>query len=1045
MKERLQNYLNDLQEILNRGDAREESFYEVLANLLRQAAEILKISEFAITILPKKTEAGNPDFRIWNGKNHIIGYIEAKHPQETNLELIYTSEQLKRYTTTFPNLILTNFYEFWLIQHSEIVSQVTIGRALNAITMKKTPPVENTDVFLNLLKRYCSFRLPSIKSPKELASVLARKTRFLRDEVILLELAEEEKQKKQVLLNFYESFKRLLINNLTEHQFADLYAQTLTYGIFAARTRSKGEFNRELIHKYIPHTLGILKNIFKFISYEEPPKSLQVLIDDIAEILYVTDVNSILHKYYMEGKGEDPIVHFYETFLNEYDPELREKRGVYYTPEPVVRYIVRSVNTLLKLSFGLSEGLASPEVTLLDPAAGTLTFPAEAIKTALREFREKYGSGSINKLIKEHILPHFYAIELMMAPYTVGHLKIGYLLTELGYPLSEEERFQLYLSNTLEPDIPEQIELPFLFDITEECILANKIKDQEPILVIMGNPPYSYESENTNTWTEKLLKTDMDGAQSYYKVDDKPLQEKNPKGLQDDYVKFLRFAQWKISKTGKGIVGMITNHGYLDNPTFRGMRQSLLTTFDEIYVLDLHGNAKKKEKTPQGGKDENVFDIQQGTAIVLMVKGPGLKKQICHYELYGLREDKYNWLNNTEFKTENYKLISPHSPFYLFKPEKSIYEYYLNWKSMPEIFPVNSVGIVTARDHLTIQSTKDKVRKTIHHFVSLDPSEARIAYKLRKDSRDWKISLAQKDLKDSGLKDENIVPILYRPFDIRYTYYTGHSRGFHCMPRNEVMQHFLKDNRGIITGRQGLAVGEEYPWNLIFIGENITDCNIFYRGGGLLIPFYIYQQHQKIGILANNEKYYNIAPTEVKYFNTLWGKKFQPEHLFYYIYAILHSNIYREKYAEYLRIDFPRIPFTENYNLFSKLAKLGKELADLHLLKSTFLDHPLVKYQGTGPDDTVEKITYNPENGVVRINKYKYFEGISDEVWNYHIGGYQVLAKYLKDRKGRTLEDPILVCKIATALFKTLEFQKQIDNLYSDLESALLKRGGSGK
>ena len=1038
MEKILKDYLNSLQGVLNRGDAREESFYEVLADLMRQAAEIFNLSDFAITILPKKTEAGNPDFRIWNGKNHIIGYIEAKHPQETNLELIYSSEQLKRYTATFPNLILTNFYEFWLIQHGEIVNRITIGRAINAITMEKTPPVENPDAFGNLLKSYFSFHIPAIESPKELASILARKTRFLRDEVILLELAEEEKkQQKQMLFNFYESFKRLLINNLTEHQFADLYAQTLTYGIFAARTRSQGEFNRELIYKYIPNTLGILKNIFKFISYEEPPKALQVLIDDIAEILYVTDVNSILHKYYIEGKGLDPIVYFYETFLNEYDPELREKRGVYYTPEPVVRYIVRCVNTLLKLRFGLSEGLASSEVTLLDPAAGTLTFPAEAIKIAVQEFKTKYGSGSINKLIKEHILPHFYAIELMMAPYTVGHLKISYLLTELGYPISEEERFQLYLSNTLEPDIPEQIELPFLFDITEECILANKIKDQEPILVIMGNPPYSGESENKNKWIDNLLKADIDGAQSYYKVDGKPLQEKNPKWLQDDYVKFLRFAQWKISKAGKGIVGMITNHGYLDNPTFRGMRQSLLTTFDEIYILDLHGNSKKKEKTPEGTKDENVFDIQQGTAVVLMVKKPDAKKQICHYELYGLREEKYSWLNNTEFKAENYQPISPHSPFYLFKPETSNYEYYLKWSSLPEIFPLNSVGVVTSRDALTIQPTKEKVRKTIHHFASLDASEARIAYKLRKDSRDWKISLAQKDLKDSGLKDENIVPILYRPFDIRYTYYTGNSRGFHCRTRKAVMQHLLKENIALISVRQ---VKTSANWQHIFIGNCITESCVISNNTSeisYVYPLQIVNDPPQGEIITEKNKAFNYSIEVLNHFKTLWGKKFQPEQLFFYIYAVLHSNIYRRKYAEYLRIDFPRIPFTENYSFFSKLANLGKELADLHLLKSPLLDPPVVKYQGTGPDDSVEKVLYNPAERTIRINKYKYFEGISEEVWNFSIGGYQVLAKYLKDRKGRTLEDPILVCKIATALIKTLELQKPIDNLYSDLESAL--------
>ncbi|HOA29043.1 MAG TPA: DNA methyltransferase, partial [Candidatus Cloacimonadota bacterium] len=482
-------YLIDLQTTLSRGDAREESFYGCLEKMLLAYAEASGKKKIAVTILPKATDAGNPDFRVWDGKNHITGYIEAKAPHINQLDPISTSEQLKRYLGTFPNLILTNFYEFRLYQHGEFVSSVIMARATNAIYMGKTPPLEHANELCALLDRYFSFTLPAITDPKSLADALARRTRFLRDEILKYELAEEERRGKKVLLNFYDSFKKLLINNLSLEQFADLYAQTLTYGIFAARTRSEGEFNRELIYKYIPKTLGVLKSIFKFISYDEPPKALEVLIDDIAEILFVTDIKKILHKFYVEGKGNDPIIHFYETFLSVYDPKLRESRGVYYTPEPVVRYIVRSIHSLLKSHFGKDDGLASFDVTLLDPAAGTLTFPAVAIRTAIDEYKAKYGDGNVHKLIKEHILPHFYAIELMMAPYTVGHLKIGYLLAEMEYNMSEDERFKLFLSNTLEPDVPAQLDTIYTHEITEECELANKVKKEEPILVIMGNPP----------------------------------------------------------------------------------------------------------------------------------------------------------------------------------------------------------------------------------------------------------------------------------------------------------------------------------------------------------------------------------------------------------------------------------------------------------------------------------------------------------------------------------------------------------------------------
>ncbi len=710
----------------------------------------------------------------------------------------------------------------------------------------------------------------------------------------------------------------------------------------------------------------------------------------------------------------------------------------------MVRYIVSSIHCLLKSHFNLADGIASKDVTILDPAAGTLTFPAEAIKLAIEEHQSKYGSGDTHRLIREHILPHFYAIELMMAPYTVGHLKISYLLAEHDYEMADDERFKLYLSNTLEPDTPLQTELPITHEISDECAKANKVKHQDPILVIMGNPPYSGASENSNAWTEKLLKTDLDRAQSYYAVDGNPLGEKNPKWLQDDYVKFLRFAQWKIHKAGKGIVGMITNHGYLDNPTFRGMRQSLMKTFDEIYVLDLHGNSLKKETSPDGSKDENVFDIRQGTAIILMIKVDAascrmIKRQdgvytkanpepatpkVHHHELYGMRTQKYDWLDNTPFSPALYKEISPSTPFYLFQPEATGNEHYLQWISLPDIFPVNSVGIVTARDNLTIQDTPNQVRKTIHHFASLDPETARTAYQLGKDARDWKVDYAQKDLKDSGLNDNNIVPILYRPFDTRHTYYTGRSRGFLCMPRNEVMKQMLKENVGILTNKREEL---DIPWSHALITSSISEHGVLSsKTTSYHFPLYLYPEDHKEDIFASEEREYNISTPLLERLSKQW-MNFQPEQLFYYVYAILHSNQYRSRFAQYLRMDFPRIPFPDDYALFSQLAEQGLELAKIHLLKSPRLSPPLAKYQGSGSNDLVDYIRFEESAGIVQINPDKYFEGITPELWNFHIGGYQVLHKYLKDRKGKILADPSHYCRIATALALTREIMEKID------------------
>jgi hypothetical protein len=438
-------YLSQITKTTTQGDAREESYYPALASFFQQTGIGLGKSKTQITTLPKQTEAGNPDFRIWDGSENIVGYIEAKRPGE-NLDVIERSNQLKRYRAVFPNLILTDFYEFRLYRNGELVDKTFIARA--ALSKKGIPPpAENLEAFESLLQKFFAFSLPRLTTAGQLAKELALRTRFLRDEIITMEM-EQQQVGKGELYGFYTTFQRYLIANLKEKDFADLFSQTITYGLFAARTRSENGFNRKLAYDLIPKTIGILRNIFKFVSQGDLPRHMEVMVDDIAEVLNAADVKNILHQYYKAGKGEDPIVHFYETFLAEYDPATREKRGVYYTPEPVVRYIVRSIHSLLKTHFDCPDRLASPDVTVLDPAGGTLTFPAEAIKLAVQEYTDKFGEGGVPQLISNHILKNFYAFELMMAPYAIGHIKISFLLEELGYTLKENERFKLSTSPT---------------------------------------------------------------------------------------------------------------------------------------------------------------------------------------------------------------------------------------------------------------------------------------------------------------------------------------------------------------------------------------------------------------------------------------------------------------------------------------------------------------------------------------------------------------------------------------------------------------------
>jgi predicted helicase len=1019
-------YLDAIAELTQRGDAREESYYPILKELLEKLAEELN-QPLQVTILPKKTEAGSPDFRIWDGAYRVIGYIEAKAPG-TNLDVVERSEQLQRYRATFPNLLLTDFYEFRLYRQGECLKQVRIGRWEIARRAGARPPTENIDPFRQLIAHFFSFVLPPLLTAEELARQLARRTRFLKDEVILPEIA----QKQKALWGFYEAFQKYLVADLKEADFADLYAQTLTYGLFAARMRAQGDhFNRRLAHDLIPPTIGILRDIFRYISLGDPSPQMETLIDDIAAVLRAADVQAILQAYQAQGKGDDPILHFYETFLAEYDSETRERRGVYYTPQAVVQYMVRGVHELLQERFGYTYGLADERVTLLDPAAGTCTFLAEAIRVAFTEYTRLLGRGLKDTLLRRHILPHFFGFELLMAPYAIGHLKISLLLQELGIPLPEGERFQLYLTNALDMEALQQATLPGLASLSEESHHAAKVKQQEPILVILGNPPYSGHSANKGLW-EKELKEDYDGLPSYYKVDNRPLGEKNPKWLQDDYVKFLRFAQWKIHKAGRGIVAMITNHSYLDNPTFRGMRQSLLQTFDEIYILDLHGNSLKRETAPDGSPDENVFDIRQGVAIGFFVKhGNPEKRGVYHADLYGRREDKYAWLTQHTLHNTPFQPIQPTSPFYFFVPRQiQNLEVYQSWPKITDIFQEYHTGIIAGRDNLAIHFSEDELWTTVLRFSQMDPELARQTYRLGKDARDWKVALAQKDLQRSGPSRNFIKPILYRPFDIRYTYYTGQNRGFLRWAYPDFMRHMLAgENLGLITRRQQLP-GRECTY--FFVTNTIISDGVIRsdnRGGESLFPLYLYPSAKSSGVFEEGRRP-NLAEWLLPKLSTAYGFTPTPQEVLAYIYAVLYSPTYRRAYAEALRSDFPRIPFVADGEVFRRMAELGRRLIDLHLLRSKDLDPPRVRLEGEG-DGQIQVVRYEPSSQRVYINGSQYFEPVPPQVWAYQIGGYQVLEKYLKDRKGRRLEDPVHYLRVATAISWTLEVQAEIEEVYA--------------
>ncbi|RKZ49193.1 MAG: DNA methyltransferase [Candidatus Parabeggiatoa sp. nov. 3] len=1035
MSDPISQYLNQIQTNLNTGVAKEHTHRPALVNLLKTLYPNLNaVNE------PRRIACGSPDLVILNPEDVPLGYIEAKDIG-ISLDKALKTEQLKRYLESLHNLIVTDYLEFRWFVEGEYRPEMTVHLAEvdKAGVLKPLPGA----AFEQLFTIFIETQVITLRSPEDLAARMAKLARLIRESI----LKAYEQEKTGVLHDQLASFRKVLMNSLTVEQFADMYAQTVCYGLFAAKCNASltEPFSRIHAGHYLPKTNPFLRNLFSQIVGVDLDERLVWVVEHLVTVLNHADIGAILVDFGKRTRQEDPVVHFYETFLQHYDPSMREMRGVYYTPEPVVSYIVRSVDLLLKQQFKLRSGLADSsrlesglhKVQILDPAVGTGTFLYAVFNQIFAKFRNNKGMWS--SYVSEHLLPRVHGFELLMAPYTVAHMKLGLQLQEMGYEFDSEERLRICLINTLD-ESQEFVDEKWARWLSEEANAAMAVKQDSPVMVIVGNPPYSGHSANTGEWIVNLLKgiDDKGKTANYFQVDGEPLKERNPKWLNDDYVKFIRFAQWRINKTGYGILGFVTNHGYLDNPTFRGMRQALMQDFDEIYILDLHGNSKKKERCPDGSADKNVFDIQQGVAIGIFVKHKSKQSpKVFHADLWGDRDGKYAWLEAQDVKTTDWQELKPQSPFYLFVPQDitllSEYEQY--WK-ITDIMPINSAGIVTARDNLTIHKSPQDIMETIKDFASIAPEQARAKYQLGKDAQDWKVHLAQEDIRNNDIDDSLVTPILYRPFDTRYTYYTGKTKGFICRPRHEVMQHMLAgENLGLISARSNKSQNPDH----FFCSSNImeTKCGES-TTQSCFFPLYIYPTEKDKFLNGNIEakRKPNFAPNFVKDLETRLNLKFIddgtgnltkticPEDIFHYIYAIFHSPTYRQRYAEFLKIDFPRLPLTSDKKLFKQLTKLGKQLVTIHLMEADIETESSYPIEG---DNIVEKITHKDEK--VYINKTQYFDNIKENVWQFHIGGYQVCQKWLKDRKGRELnyDDCNHYLYILAALEQTIDLMEKID------------------
>lgn len=1040
-----EKYINSVIQKYKTGKTTEHSFRGDLQEFVERTVHgIQAINE------PRRQKCGAPDYIIQK-RNIPIGYIEAKDIDK-NLDTIDKSEQLARYKASLDNLILTNYLEFWFYVNGEHVDTVKIAELQNGKI--KTFDKEYQKL-IDHIKNFCNYQGQTIKSPKQLANLMAQKAVMIRDVIInALDMCTESS-----LVNQRDAFKQILLHDLTNHTFADMYAQTIAYGLFVARLNDTTleDFSRQEARELISKNNPFLRQLFDYISGANLDDSLVWIVDDLVEIFRAVDLNKLLRNYGRTTQMSDPFLHFYETFLESYDKVNKENRGVYYTPQPVVRFIVSAVDRILKNEFNLSHGLADDttikhkrflyidtsnkrvkqpkevwkeeeiyKVQILDPATGTGTFLAEAIRKIYSYFVNQQGIWS--QYVDKALIPRLNGFEIMMTPYVMCHLKLDLLLQDTGYKTtSQTNRFNVYLTNALEKD--EVTKYPLFDWLSDEARHANIVKNDKPIMVVIGNPPYSGESANGSLFNDNLdaYKKEPTGGK---------LQEKNPKWLNDDYVKFIRLSQEFIDKNKEGVLAFINNHAYLDNPTFRGMRYSLLKSFDKIYVIDLHGNAKRKETAKDGSKDENVFDIQQGVSINIFVKTgnkqPKELAKVYHAELLGLRENKFDYLNNHEIDNVEFMELQPVEPYYFFVPkdfnEKSEYDKGLSIKNT---FPINTVGIVTSRDDFVIDANKETLIKRLNDFYSLSNDEIKSLYGINENKS---FSFTRIKSKRDTYSDNYIKEISYRTFDKRYVYYDV---DFIERSRVDVMTNFLKGNNyGIICNR----TAKNKNACPVYITNGLVDLHILEtaNASAYCFPLYIYEDSEQTSFFESNRKP-NLNMDIVQDLETRLGLTFTPEKentegtfapidILDYIYGVLHSNKYRTKYKEFLKIDFPRIPYPANKDYFFNVAELGKRLREIHLMEAPEVKEYITSY-GVSGDNEVIKPEY--KDNKVYINRTQYFDNVPEVAWNFYIGGYQPAQKWLKDRRGRILSyDEILhYQKIIKALVLTNDIMQQIDEI----------------
>ncbi len=1015
-------YFNELIAIHARGNATEHSYRPALQRLFDGIDPAIKSQNE-----PKRlTDVGAPDFSFHRG-DVVVGHCEAKDLVIDLKAYIAKDgkEQFNRYRKALPNLIYTNGLTFLFYKDGELRHEVMIGEQM----MGWRPIPEAFAALEHAMADFAAQRPQTIRSPATLAKLMAGKAVLIKDilgKSLVADLKAEDASGLTELLGHYKAFKEQLLHDIKPDEFADIYAETIAYGMFAARLHDEtpSDFSREEALHLLPRSNPFLRALFGYIAGPNLDDRLVWVIDDLADIFQATDMGRVMAGFGSLTKRQDPFIHFYEDFLSEYNPAKRKSRGVWYTPEPVVKFIVRAVDEVLQTEFGLPLGLADTSkitvpdwdtgetkngkpvtirkelhrVQILDPATGTGTFLAEAI-ARIAEKVQGMAPGKWSGYVEESLIPRLHGFELLMASYAMCHMKLDMVLTELGYKPIKAPRLGVYLTNSLEEGERDVRDLFMAQWLTREAREANTIKRQMPIMCVIGNPPYSGHSSNKGKWISGLMEP--------YKKSPELKRPAQAKWLSDDYVKFIRLAEHFIERTGEGVLGFITNHSYLDNPTFLDMRHHLMQTFDKIYVLDLHGNSKKKEVAPDGSPDKNVFDIMQGVAILIGVKHQTQKTKgkplarVMHAELWGSRAAKYAALEELTVTHSDFVDVTPDRAPWPFKAQNwALKERYEAAPSVAEWFSPNgspAPGIVTTHDEFAISWSSAEAISKVEKFLSTkNEMEARSIWKLCSQGQ-WNYERAISALAHGGWRDL-VTRVSYRPFDTRFTIYDPNV----AVHRRERASRHMQagENLALIFSRQ--AARSDSGWNHALVSAHIFDNRGVYSNKGIssAAPLYLYPTEQDL----DQTRRINLDPKLWKKLRALAGdaEHGEPDEVatFDYIYGVLHCPAYRETYAEFLKIDFPRIPWPASPTEFWDIAAKGGELRRLHLMQPAAIGPAPYPYTGEG-DDVVE--TPRLDGSRIWINATQGFDAVPPASWDFWIGGYQPAQKWLKDRKGRAL------------------------------------------